>query len=1402
MNKIVGLTLSILFVFEIFLFGFGIPLATQATTPPSLGQGQAYYIPQNNTVVFVYNVSGITLSTANATALQNTFASYFNVNLNVQYGTGYSQTYTQSLSISNYAGDVYFAYNPGTNKIEYVIILADVVGQSSISGQGVPVSNIYKVTGIPSYLVISNDTSKFTPAQNPWSIPVIKEVTQQNIQGYITDPSSTAPQFFYEYISGQFTQSGINIGGVTISTTPTSSQLVFAPFAFVAPGFYNPLQNSGALGPALQKNASTGKPYIWGRALINTTMYDPFVYSGTDNITFQLNYSTPGPLQISMAQLGYIASITNYPSSLTYLSYRFANGYLSFLGFIADYNSTSGQTTLKINGVTPPISGLITIEGPNGKQYTYAVILIAITSQSGVVESFSNLTVYYYVVSGNTLQLESTEAYHNTPSNNILPVYGYTGPLTITGTFNGTSATVTISQGSAPTLNTYNTLISLTATAYEGITAKVNGYYTTSPILSTPPTSLSISGKTTFQDAGYLYPTYAKATVTLLTNATLTFNNIRLPGISFAGIVVTPAYPLINGTSAMQYMATAQYTTVTIDSNSEYELLISGSQIVMQGTASNLQEVKGLASFSDTIIVQDVPGSKTDTGPLTLEFVSSPQYAYITLVNLKIWNNQTSVVVQAYSGTGQKVTVNTGHFYAVIIPPRISISKITPQSFECTNASYVYIYDPDAILVPGNPTGSFTYATGSLNYNGNTEQGAIVFYGSTVYEATGGVFANSASPLKVSSPGSVSYTAVATIDGLTVNQLSLVNPSLLQYYADNNPTVNFYFEQPNYLAGLTVSYNNSVWSSQNEPGYLEITPQNAPHNADYIITNYVTFKVLSSYAPNLVPYQTNAFITITPNASFVGATDYYNYVSTDYAVYYHFSASGQYQVQTQITVPNITATLYFANAVTPLYASYASLYFNESYYGASLPAYLALGTNGPLIWNAPSFQQFGVYATPLYLSKMLSVNVTLPNGNKYTILLTTKNISTLFVSLVAQQLQSCNGIFEFEISIPGLESILNMNVKQLNGSTLTVSVYDYVTHETLVASTKLAALSELALVAKQPGEVFYFLTFKASNVILTASTPWFIATSMYKEPALNFTDLEYAHTNPTSILHLTVNNITVFHNGYKAMVYYNATSGRTIAVNVYGKVVANYSGNLLPTISETAANSGMFNGTLPFTILSNNTVNTLTMSNISIYTNGTLALTLSNGNVVPLGPAGLFVLPIITYQGKLIGYNANVSVTVSDPVSSVTVPTYLTSANITPIRLAPIPTIPPISNAPVGNYYYTSSVSISPSNPVINIYASSVLPYPFEFYIIAIARPGVNASSTAPVVYYSYQAVVAKPALGIASQPYIEVAVQMSGIIALPAGSYTIQMFAVPFAQGPTISEYPASLVFTNVTIL
>ena len=1381
MHKTLALILSLLFLFEIFLVG--IPLAQASATPlPKQGQGVAFYISQYSSVAFVYNVSGIKASISNLTYLAGNFSKYFNVTVQVKFPNG--TTYTQSLPITGYADDIYFAINTTSNETEYVIILADVIGNTSVKGQYVPAKYIYYETGIPSSLEIVNATNESQTML--FSIPVIKNITAKYVENDIVNPESTKPSFFYEYVYGVLTKS-FTIGKVSLSKTPTNTVLVFAPFQFVSPGFTNPLQQSGLLGKSLQ-SVSSVMPVIWGRALINLNLFDPY---GADNLTFQLNYSVSGELLIKMSQMGWIASINNFPSQFTYLSYNFSNGYESFLGVITD----EGQVSVAVNGqsVSIPPSGEVSVAGKN-----YSILLFTVTKKPIKTEYLSNLTVYYYYLEGfNKTEFSHLNSYQ-------LPVYNLNASagskITIQGEFNGTSKTITILVGNQPNMTVYTDYATLSATAYEGIINNASkSFYVTAPILSTPPSTVLIHGITSFIVEGNLTPTSGSAILTLFNNASLPLSSL-LPGISFDGVIITPDYPLINGSTAMQYMGTMQYQRI----DGEYGMEIIGSQIPMGSIYGDLEAVDILPPFSTTLLAPSLPASLSGNGLLEINFEANTQYSYITLVDMGLWSNETEATVSAYSEDGNQISSNTGYFYGIVIPP--AIVNVT-KSF---NESVVLLYDPDAILDPGNATGSFTVAPSLMMFGNKEVLGSLVFLGSTVYN-TQGVFATPS--FNITAVGSFGYSKEMlvynnipayqlTLNGQTVIQYANGSyPSLLQYYADNNPTANIFFEQsvgypsirPMYYAGLNVSLLNNLLSPQEQPGYEDIVPS----GAYYYIYIYPTFKVLPYYAPTISPFNISSFAAIMPNSTFVNSVIWISYRSSDYASYHYFPNL----IKINVTVQNVTAKLYFEDNITPLYSPYAKLYYYEPYYGASLPTYLALGTYGTMIWHSPIYYEFGVPASVLYLARMLYVNISLQNGEMFTIELTTKNVTSLFVSGIGQQIKPYNGTYMFEVSIPGLEKILNLSAAELNQSILTVTVYDFVTHETLTASTKLLALPGLNLISSQPGNVFYFMTFRANTAVLTASTPWFVAHSIIQPVYLEFSDQQYAHENLYSVLHLSITNVTVEQGSYKASVVYQ--DGYTIVTNVYGKVVANYSGDLIPPILETTPGSGIFEGIIPFTILKNNTITPLKFGSTTVYANGTLGFELSNGAKVPLGPAGLFVLPVIAYNGQVIGYQANVYISVSDGITSMLVQTQLQSSNETPIRLSPVPIKPPMMNAPEDVYYYNSPVVITPTAPVINVFATSIIPYPYEFFIVAIVRPGVNASTTAPVVYYSYQAVVAKPALGTPSQPYIEVAIQMNGIESLSKGQhYTVELFAVPFAQGPAISDYPAMLVFTNVSVI
>ncbi|MFP3202424.1 MAG: hypothetical protein RXR43_09325 [Sulfolobus sp.] len=1519
MNKSLGLILSTLFIASI-LVGV-IPLATtlsqaSITVPP--GQIGAVYIGSLfgqpvNSVLFVVNVSNVNLTSISSNTYNAITYLILNVTNNIKFTLAtynFSTSSTTSIPISFTKNLVtppgttitYYVYYSSTEKAIFFFIT--IIGTCAYNTpEIIPIS--YLENYLP-YLTVGTTYVYNSSVDNVTTLANLnKDYVTTNPLGYMIDdttgnplvnePGTTGYTLLTEFVNYQtYSKSPYNLEGyivgqlsqftiarVTLGPSTTNEIVVFGPLAFITSpsqaGLFNPMQANGNLGSILQSQAYT-RPVIWGRALINFTIVDALTGGNVPaNLTFQLNYSVPGPLQISFAQMAYIASINNYPSTFQFSAYTFANGYMSFFGVITTINDTYlGNIQL-----TP--SGEFTI----GTQTFYLYLLtlspsITKNENGSAVEYVSNLCIQYSTVVGTSTTVNKVEVfYYQHPGTYTLPVYGYNipAPTQLTGTFYTQTYTVTVSQPSTPTLVFYTGLIQLKATAYEGVYEISGNNYPDyfGGLLSTPPSTLSITGSSVVSAQGFLTSTYAKASVTLLTNATLQYPMIPAGDYSFNGIIVTPAYPIINGTSAMTYMLTANYVTPpTID---EYELSIVGTQEPMIVQNMDLVGVQLLPYFQLTLAAPTVPATTTASAPLTLEFVTVPQYAYITLVELGLWGNETSVVVTAF-GTDDQVSVNHGYFYGIIIPPRISVTTpVSPVNFICYNSPSLYIYDPDSILVPGYANGTFSIADLTLNFTNEPFYGALVLYqgstttgpihGNTVYMASGYFPENYSLKKYTTLTPEVEYEYITNLgspfeptqlEGLIYGtqmpyQIYITTPTtqteadLLFYlpqFASNNPTVNYFFEQavymtspngpyavPVYMSGLSVTgiLAGNLVPAFNEPGtppqvgYIELVPPAAPPTAPYpgaaipniTVSMYVTYKVVNAtvgttmVTAGLYVGSSNTMYMVTTNYTFVNSGYSIVYKSTDYAVFHAFMTTKLYKAIAQIEVPNITDMFYFPSGVIPLYSTTADLILYEPYYASVNPTYLSIGSNNVIsleIWNSPLYKLVNVPATAQFLGYIQSISVTYPNGQTVSIALTNANLSTFFTQLVAEQFIACNGTFTFEINVQGIAQILHTNVISLNGSTLTVVYYDYVTHELLTAKAKLVALTGIVPIAIKPGQVEYFLTAYPYYPNITFAPPWFIAETVSIPPFLSVSDKQFAQSNPTTILAEELTNITVVGPHGKAMVYYNATSGDTIVVNAYG-VTTTIPGNVMPTLPETGPGTGVFNGTISFVIVENSTIIPVPVtSTFTAYTNGSLAIVL-NGKPYVLGPAGDFVLPFVTYTGVAIGYNATVYVTVSDPVQSATFMTQLTPINFTPIRLAPftVPPVVPIPHAPKLYYEYNGSIVITPSAQVIKIFVSSVIPYPLEFQIQAFVYPksGFNVQTATPTVtavYFSYQAVRAYPALGIGTPvPYLLVYVQLEGISSLPAGQYVIVLSAVPFAQGPVLSEYPTELIFTNVTI-
>ena len=633
-----------------------------------------------------------------------------------------------------------------------------------------------------------------------------------------------------------------------------------------------------------------------------------------------------------------------------------------------------------------------------------------------------------------------------------------------------------------------------------------------------------------------------------------------------------------------------------------------------------------------------------------------------------------------------------------------------------------------------------------------------------------------------------------TKNGLTPPEVGgIVKVSGVEYLASGRNNV-----QVKYVS----VYNFTVAVPYVLPQYNTLTYVPTPN---FNVTVYVRYQLYDStqfinaqsitVSPGIYYGPQNSIIVITPPNLTVGTKLTLYFVSGDYAVHHYFTKNYWNKTVT-ITVPNATLTLR-APSVVPLYQLSVPLQLIEPYYAAPYPAQLQIGTNTvTLLANTYNF--FGVTPKPLAVGvgKFVDVTIRFANGTTERIYLTGDNVTTLFEGGTLNENGSCTGAYNATISVQGLMTILHLTtVSQLNGSCLSITYYDNITHEIATAKICFGAVSVVSPITITPAYVFYVLTAKYVNA--TFGYPVTLAQSVAVQPFVSLNDTFLAKAQAGVVADLYVTNVTIVdHYGNRYVIYYNSTNGST-NVMVNGVVKYAFKGYLLPTIPETAPNTGIFNGT-PITFVIN--MPGMIYKNGTVF-NGTLAVKLGS-NVVTLGPATNFALPAFSFAGKLFGYNSTMYVKVEDPVSgsTVTLRTYIAAYNITPIRIAPVTIpVPMPANASIKLQYVDNQpITLTPTNQYIVIHVTSIINYTYVFYIATVVQPGKNATTTPPVLV-NFQTVVPVPVIG----PGIvaQVPVQFSQIGALGSGYYTITMFAVPFAGGPVISLYPAKLVFTNVYV-
>jgi len=961
-------------------------------------------------------------------------------------------------------------------------------------------------------------------------------------------------------------------------------------------------------------------------------------------------------------------------------------------------------------------------------------------------------------------------------------------------------------------------------------------------LLTTPPGSNGITftyyltGNDTISSSQAL--TYVKAlgTMKFVQNGNLkqqATNYMPVDALSVEGVIVTPAYPSLNGTAFSGLVVNVE-TYTTRMGNATYDYVntninattlmayVQGPntgpwQVIVTGynfTGLNGKHIvlgSGLPLiYSQKVYAGNLPAVQLISPSVLQGTMSvSPSLFYQALVNFGLWSNQTIVYVSGWIvTTGNNVYKfnNTKYFQARIIPPSVSVSNVTPSSLTCSNYIWVNFYSPDDVLTTGYYNGQYAWLYVN-NIPAPGPNGKVIYVSGAKLSTTGillGHYFNITTE-------ATNYFSGGSYINASASSLSNLSNVITNYLGLSNWT-----EQSSVPGGMNITTSPSFSWVGFTPGYIQpaakayyvYVPDVLPsHNStsgvptpNFNISVYVRYQFYMGMGangmtinPGIYYGPQNTIIIILPPNMTVGTKITFWFAAGDYAVHYYFNKLIWNRTVT-ITVPNATLALK-APSVVPLYQTTVPIQIIEPYYAAPYPAQLSIGTNTVTL-IANTYTLYGATVSPgmVGVGKIVSITITFSNGTTEKILLGGNNITTLFQSGVFNENGSCTGAYNATLSVTGLMDILHLtSVSQLNGATLTITYYDNITHATASAKIRFGGYSVATPVAVKPASIFYILTAKYVNA--TYGTPVALAQSVAVEPYVSLNDTFLAKSLPGAIANLQVINVTIVdHYGNKYSIYYNSAGGQTI-VAINGKTVKSYQGNLLPTIPETAPGSGIFNGT-PITLVINKPGTLYT--NGTVF-NGTLAVNIG-GNTVTLGPATNFALPVYSFAGKLFGYNSTMYVTVQDPASgsTATLKTYITAFNITPIRIAPV-TIPvPWPNANKVVEYVNNSYTLTPTNQYIVIHVTSIVNYTYTFYIATVVTPGKSSLTTAPLLV-NFQTVVPVPVIG----PGIvaQVPVQFSQIGALSSGYYTVRMFAVPFAGGPVISLYPAQIVFTNVYI-
>jgi hypothetical protein len=1437
MNKALGLVLASLFLLSMVVGVVGVQ-PTQAAT----GNPQTYIVPIDLPYVFAVVITNVNLGNNTATIAHLLNETFNNTQLtltisnstyqfNVAVNGNASTTYVNSGDETLNALGIY--YSPAAQAVVMVFNL------TSSKGCTYPaldlVSQVLQATGIAltnsnySYLI-----SAYAGGQKVY----VYETVNMTSAGVLTFYNNTLGQYqtlaesypYNHYYSNPSKLAQYNYTvQVTVSskvytpsgpiTAPSASLTLFGPVSIV--NIYNPMMNDQPVG--------------WGRSLINVTVYNPLA-SSTANYVFQLNFTGPGPLTVKFL-----------PAVQIFSADQLAN--------------------LK------PVVGSYEFTGSNQYTFYYTIVILTTSQIQSVTEYYSNgaqqhiplpaglpVTVNYNLAGTHTQVQVDVYAFafvygngnnqiHNidlngvivpvitvpvNPASTELEISTNGNPIWETNGYEVNSQNIYLNIQPQLQLTPITVTMQLSATSYEEVpktafTSLGNNQYS-GFLLTTPPVSNGITatyyltGNSTIYSTTALTYVNALGTMKFVQNGNfkqLNNNYQQVDALSVEGVIMTPAYPSLNGTAFTGLVVnvetyTQQENGMTYDEveTNVYANTLTGlvqiNQNLLQVNGQNVPTVLGNIPyiFSGGSNAEYLPYYGTITPHSLSGSISVPNNLfYQALVDLGLWSNQTVVYVDGWILDQHNNVLasfsNLKYFVARVIPPSVSVSNVNPSSLTCNNYIWVNFYSPDDVLTTGYYNGQYAWQSANnipSPYNNNGVSGAEL-----------GTINNLAPNVQIGT-GNSNYFAGGQYISASTNNLGNLWNTITNYLGLSNWT-----EQSGVPGGMNITTSPSFSWVGPAPGTIVPVPPNQPNTyfvyvpdvlpsnnsatgvptPNFNISVYVRYQFYMGMGangktinPGIYYGPQNTFIIILPPNMTVGTKITFWFATGDYAVHYYFNKLIWNRTVT-ITIPNATLTIK-APSVVPLYQTTVPIQVIEPYYAAPYPAQLSIGTNTvTLVANFYTLLGAKVSPNTIGVGKIVSVTVTFSNGTTEKVLLTGNNVTALFQSGVFNENGSCTGAYNATLSVTGLMSVLHLtSVSQLNGATLTITYHDNITNENASVEVRFGGYSAVAPVAPaKSASIFYILTARFTNA--TFGTPVTLAQSVAVQPYVSLNDTFLAKSLPGTIANLQVINVTIIdHYGNVYSIYYNSANGQTI-VATNGVTNATYQGNLLPTIPETAPSSGVFNGT---------PINLVISEPGKLYSNhtafnGTLAVNLG-GNTVPLGPATNFAMPVYSFAGKLFGYNSTMYITVQDPLTgkTATLKTYITAYNITPIRIAPVPEPVPWPNANKVVEYVNNSYVLTPTNQYIVINVTSIVNYSYPVFIVVVVSPGKN-SQTAPLLV-NFE--VAPP---LAPGMYYEVPVQLSQIGALSSGYYTVRMFVVPFAGGPVISLYPAQIVFTNVYI-